>query len=83
MLDKNGATYGIKEHIVLLFQARHECVLGQIVLPGDILLVCSLHLLLEGLWVVWKQTMEVKIMSFFLSECRAFVEGWRIKKSTP
>lgn len=79
---KFDTTYPIEEHIILLSQAGHECVLRQIILPRSILLISSPHLLLEGLWIVWQQTVKIEFIPFSFGKCRTFVERRRVEKST-
>lgn len=47
-LSKKQETYSEIQHLILLPQARHERILGEVIYSGRILLISSLDLLIQG-----------------------------------
>ena len=68
------STNPVIQDLVLLLQARHEGILRQIILPTSILFIRTRRLFLQCLRIDWHQAVEIKIIPFFGSKCRAFVE---------
>lgn len=67
----------VVQHLVLLLEAGHEGVLGQVARAGAVLGIGALDLLVERLDVGGEQAMELERVALVLGEGRAFVEVGR------
>jgi hypothetical protein len=68
--------YLVVQDLILLLQARHEGVFGQISGPGAVLGVGAADLLVERLDVGGNEAMQLEELTLFLCEGRSPVEVW-------
>jgi hypothetical protein len=74
------SSYFIVQHLILLLQTRHKCVLREIIWAGLVLGVRALDLLVKGLYVGGQEAMKLERVALFFREGRAFVEVWSSKE---
>lgn len=74
------ATYAVVQDFILLFHARHKGVLGQIIGPRAVLRIGALDLLIEGLYMRRKKSLETKCLALLLGKGTSSVEIWSLEK---